>query len=251
MRRSFIFCALALTILFTQCSPVYVPNSRNTPLFTKAGEAQGAVLFGTSGLDFQGAVAVTNNIAIMGNYSYGNRNTDTLNNDINNYHKHKFYEGALGYYRNDRDFCFEVFVGYGQGEGTSYGNYSFSSSSSKDQLATGKYTRIFFQPSFGFNKKVVHVAFTPRFSWVDFSQFYSVRTTTVSVNPEPVLFFEPAVTAKFNFIDNRFFGTVQGGLTTPLSGTVVFDYEHFIFSTGLGFRIGGLHWNRDDDGSKK
>ena len=65
MRRSFIFCALAFAILLTQCSPVYVPNSRNTPMFTKAGEAQGAVLFGTSGLDFQGAVAVTNNIAIM------------------------------------------------------------------------------------------------------------------------------------------------------------------------------------------
>jgi hypothetical protein len=226
----------------SSCAPVYIPNTRNVPLFAKGGEFQGAMQFGTSGIDLQGAVAITNNIAVMGNYSYGNRNTDTLNNnsDKDHYHKHKFYEGAIGYYKNDGNFCFEIFAGYGQGEATSYGSYSIFSSS-QDQLTTGKYTRIFLQPSFGFNKKVVNIAFTPRFSLVDFTSF-SGSKTTATVDLEPKIFVEPAFTARFNFLDNRFFGSLQVGFSTSLTDNVAFDYQPFIFSTGLGFRLGGLHW---------
>jgi hypothetical protein len=241
-----IFCAATLLLLLSQCSPVYVPNTRNAPLFAKGGEFQGAMQFGTAGIDLQGAVSVTNNIALMGNYSYGNRNTDTLNNDsdLDNYHKHKFYEGAIGYYKNDNQFCFEVFLGYGRGEGTAYGSYSIFSSN-EDEITKGKYNRIFLQPSFGLNKKVVHVAFSPRFSWVDFTEF-SNTSSPVKIDFEPKLFIEPAVTAKFNFLDNRFFGTIQAGISTTLAENIVFDYEHFNISTGLGIRLGGLRWSKDE-----
>jgi hypothetical protein len=242
-----IFCAATLVILLSQCSPVYVPNTRNAPLFAKGGEFQGTMQVGTSGIDLQGAVSITDNIALMGNYSYGNRNTDTLNNssnDLNNYHKHKFYEGGIGYYKNEDQFCFEVFVGYGRGDATSYGTYSFFSSS-QDEITTGKYNRIFLQPSFGLNKKVVHVAFSPRFSWVDFTEFTNTKSN-VTVDIEPKIFIEPAVTAKFNFLDNRFFGTIQVGVSTTLADNVIFDYEHFNVSTGLGFRLGGLRWSKQE-----
>ena len=238
------WCLLILlfVILLAGCAPVYVPNVRNAPLFTKAGEAQGSIMYGTGDLDLQAAVAVTNNFALMGNYSYGNRNTDSVNQ--HNYHKHRFYEGAIGYYKNDRSFCFEIFLGYGQGEAYSYGDYSIFSSTNP-QLAKGKYTRIFLQPSFGFNKKVVNVAFTPRVSWVDFSEFSSISSTKV-LDLSPKVFFEPAVTARFNFLDNRFFGTVQMGVATSVNGNVIFDYEWFNFSTGLGIRLGGLHWDEKE-----
>jgi len=158
MKQWFV-ATLLVAILLTGCVPVYVPNVRNAPLFTKAGEFQGAVMYGTSDLDLQGAVAVTNNIALMGNYSYGDRNTDSVTQ--NDYHKHQFYEGALGFYKNDKDVCFEIFAGYGQGEASSYGDhYIFGGGR---ELARGKFKRIFFQPSFGLNKKIVHIAFSPRF----------------------------------------------------------------------------------------
>jgi hypothetical protein len=232
-------------LILSQCSPVYVPNTRNAPLFAKGGEFQGAMQFGTAGIDVQGAVSFTNNLAVMGNYSYGNRNTDTLgnNNDLDNYHKHKFWEGAVGYYRNEELFCFEIFLGYGRGEGTSYGSYSIFSSN-EDEITTGKYTRIFLQPSFGFNKKVVHVAFSPRFSLVDFTEFSNTQSI-VKIDLEPKIFFEPAVTARFNFLDNRFFGTIQAGISTTLADNVAFDYERFNISTGLGFRLGGLRWSKE------
>jgi hypothetical protein len=249
----FVFCAFSMAILLISCSPVYVPNVRNAPLFTKGGEFQGAMQFGTSGIDAQAAVAITNNLAIMGNYSYGNRNTDTLyDNSKDNYHKHKFYEGGIGYYKNDDKFCFEIFLGYGRGEGTSYGSYSIFSSS-EDVLATGKYTRIFLQPSFGLNKKFVHVAFTPRFSMVEFTEFSTTSSSAPIVKGglEPKIFVEPAVTARFNFLDNRFFGTIQVGVSTSLTDNTAFDYEPFNIATGIGFRLGGLRWNEDETKEKK
>src|SRR5882762_8976665 len=165
---------LLIVILLAGCAPVYIPNVRNAPLFTKAGEFQGSMMYGTSDLDLQAAVAVTNNFAQMGNYSYGNRNTDSVNQ--RHYHKHQFYEGAIGFYKNDKAFCFEVFLGYGRGEASSYGNY-YVFSTMTSELARGKYNRFFFQPSFGLNKKIVNVAFSPRVSWVDFTEFTNFSTT--------------------------------------------------------------------------
>jgi hypothetical protein len=242
--RRIIFCAFSTLLLLSQCSPVYVPNTRNAPLFTEGGEFQGAMQFGTGGIDMQGAYAVTNNFALMANYSYGNRNTDTLNNEFDNYHKHRYLEGAVGYFKNEETFCFEVFLGYGQGQASSYSSYSVFSSS-VDELVTGKYTRIFLQPSFGFNKKVVNVAFTPRFSWVDFSEFEGSKSNQ-KLDLAPALFVEPGVTVRFNFLDNRFFGTIQGGISTTITDNVAFDYEHFNVTTGLGFRLGGLRWSKKD-----
>ena len=231
---------ILFALFLSGCAPVYVPNVRNAPLFTRAGEFQGSMMYGTGDLDIQAAVAITNNFAVMANYSYGNRNTDSVKQ--NNYHKHRFYEGAAGYYKNDRDFCFEIFLGYGQGEAASDDDYNIFTTNY--QLAKGKYTRVFVQPSFGFNKKVVHVAFTPRVSLVDFSEFSNSNYTKKDLSAK--FFFEPAVTAKFNFMDNRFFGIVQAGVTTSINGDVLFGYENVNISTGLGFRLGGLHWKKTE-----
>lgn len=235
---------VAVMILLSQCAPVYVPNTRNAPLLTKAGEFQGAMQFGTSGIDLQGAVAVTNNFALMGNYSYGNRNTDTLyTTDRDDYHKHKFLEGAIGYYKHEEKFTFEVFLGYGQGEATSLGTYS--TFKSVKEVATGKYRRFFLQPSFGITKKFVQLAFTPRFSLVDFSEFRTSATSTLSGDLQPKIFVEPAFTARFNFLDNRFFASIQVGVSTSLTDNTAFDYQPVNISTGLGFRLGGLRWNEE------
>src|SRR5687767_1839211 len=69
MKNFFLIALVAL--IFSACAPVYVPNSRNSPMFTKAGEFQGSIQFG-NGIDAQGAVSVTNHIGLMGNFSYAN-----------------------------------------------------------------------------------------------------------------------------------------------------------------------------------
>jgi hypothetical protein len=60
---------------------------------------------------------------------------------------------------------------------------------------------------------------------------------------------EPAVTARFNFLRNRGFCMAQFGL-----GICGFDddnyptnlYNPFSLSFGVGFRLGGIGWKKDE-----
>lgn len=235
--KNFFLIALA-ALIFSACAPVYVPNSRNSPMFTKAGEFQGSIQFG-NGVDAQGAVAVTNHIGLMGNFSYAdNKSPDP--DDIDDYHYHKFFEGGIGYYDNEGKWCYEIFAGYGKGEGSSYDTYDFFSSSGDEVMATGKFTRFFIQPAFGLNKKVMHVSFVPRISLVDFTEFASDQAVGVHIaNDDAKIFIEPAVIGKVNLMNNRMFFTFQGGFSIPAT-KVYYEYRPFYVSTGIGFRLGGV-----------
>jgi len=222
------------------CAPVYVPNARNSPLFRKAGEFQGSLGIG-NGLDIQGAVSITNHIGVMANYSYEERNSNensfTGDFDEDEYHYHRFFEGGLGYFENNGSWCFEVFAGYGKGEGASYDDYQWNGN--QDIIATGKFERFFVQPAFGLNKKMVHVSFIPRISVVDFKEF-SDNTTTYKINGHPDVFFEPAVAGRVNLANNHFFFGFQIGTSVPISSDVFYDIRPVQFSTGIGFRFGGI-----------
>ena len=226
-----------ILVVATSCAPVYVPNARNSPLFTQAGEFQGSMQVG-NGLDLQGAVSITNHIGLMANYSYADRNTSTYDPDYeDNYHHHKFFEGGIGYYENDGNWCYEVFAGYGRGEGASFDEYEWWGS--QTGRATGKFERYFIQPAFGLNKKVMHVSFVPRISIVDFSEFTN-DIVTYPIDENPSVFIEPAVIGKVNLMDNHLFFIFQAGFSFPASSSVYYDYRPFQFSTGMGFRFGGI-----------
>jgi hypothetical protein len=230
-----------LLLVASSCAPVYVPNVRNSPLFSKAGEFQGSMQLG-NGLDLQGAVAVTNHIGLMANYSFAERNKNSYDpDDEDGYHYHKFFEGGLGYYENQGNWCYEIFGGYGKGEGASYDSYEWLGGQST--RATGKYQRYFIQPAFGLNKKVMHVSFIPRVSVVDFTSF-SDELATYSIDDNPTVFIEPAVAGKVNLMENHFFFVFQAGFSVPVT-TVYYEYRPFQLSTGIGIRFGGL--KRDDN----
>src|SRR5689334_19457046 len=108
-----------ILFVLTSCAPVYVPNIRNTPMFTSGGEFQGAIQFG-NGFDAQTALSVTDHIGLMGNFSYADR---AGIDDPDHYHYHKFYEGGLGYYTNMEQTFFEIFTGYGKGEGSAFDEF--------------------------------------------------------------------------------------------------------------------------------
>ncbi len=219
---------LLLLLMFSSCAPVYVPNIRNSPMFTKGGEFQASVQVG-NGLDGQVALSLTKNIGMIGSYSYINR--ERLKED--DFHRHTFYEGGWGYFNNKEDVYVEVFAGFGKGEGTSTDSFLGLSG------ATGRYERYFIQPAIGYNKKAMHAAFVARFSVVDFTD-YSYGGSTVAVNEDPKVFFEPAVVAKANAMDNHLFFTFQAGFSTRFSNDVYFDHRNFQISTGIGFRLGGV-----------
>lgn len=221
---------LLLALVFASCSPVYVPNIRNSPMFTKAGEVQIAGQIG-NGIDGQAAVSVSEHFGLMGSYNYIERTTSTPD-DEDDFLRHRFFEGGIGYFDNQETMFFEVFVGYGRGEGFSSGNFFGI------ENAEGKYERYFIQPAFGFNRRTVHVSFVPRISMVDFKE-YTYGTTTFKVDEEPRFFFEPGVVARVNTANNLFFFTFQGGLSVSAT-ELYFDHRPFQFATGIGFRFNGM-----------
>lgn len=233
-------------LLLASCAPVYVPNLRNSPMFTKGGEFQGSIQV-LNGLDVQTAVSVSDHIGIMGNYSFEERGK-VDDDDKDNYHRHTLFEGGLGYYENDGIWCYEIFAGYGRGEGSSYDEYKFFNT--PDEVwATGKFERFFIQPAFGINKKVMGVSFVPRFSIVDFYEFKDELTGTsiTNINMSPKVFVEPAVIGRVNLPSNRIFFTFQAGVTLVASPDVEFEYRSFQFGSGVGFRFGGSASNKSQE----
>jgi hypothetical protein len=225
---------IVLLLVASSCAPMYIPNSRNSPMFTKGGEFQGSFSMG-NGLEGQAAVSITNHIGLIGNYSYINR--EDLDSDSEEVLRHKVYEGGVGYFYNDQKTFFEIFAGYGRGEGNSYDKYSFFGSTRMQ--AKGKYERYFIQPAIGVNKKTFHFAFVPRVSFVDFTEF-SGSGATFEVDSSPYVFFEPAFIGRVNTMENRLFFTFQAGFSTPIDREPFFDHRGAHTSVGLGFRIGGL-----------
>jgi len=73
---------IALALL-SSCAPMYVPNVRNAPLFNGKGEFQAAAFIGT-GIDLQGALALSDHIGITGNYSFLRETRKTLSTQAKN-----------------------------------------------------------------------------------------------------------------------------------------------------------------------
>jgi hypothetical protein len=177
----------------------------------------------------------------MGNFLYLDRTStnDDGDDDDDEFRHHKFFEGGIGYFENQEKMFFEIFAGYGRGEGSSSDGDFIDGTTER---ATGKYDRYFIQPAFGFNKKTMNVSFVPRFSMVDFTEFTD-GTFSYAIDEEPVFFFEPGVVGRVNFANNRIFFMFQAGISTSINSGRYFDHRPFQMSTGLGFRLGGVKPN--------
>lgn len=232
-----------LGLLAAGCSPLYVPTTRNVPLFREQGEFQASVIAST-GAEVQTALAVTDNLAIMVNGSFIRQKISELDSYTRS---HTFVEGGIGYYKANRRSRIEIFAGYGAGKGTSFAQYYFFTPAfgQKDLVATGTYSRFFIQPSFGQNNRRFNLAFTPRISVVDFSEFSSNdnnhANTVVTIKPDekPQLFIEPALTGKFPLTGNLQ-GMFQLGLTIPSNADPFFDYVPLQFAVGIQLNTGSL-----------
>lgn len=218
-----------LLLLAASCSPLYVPNTRNVPLFKQSGEFQAAVFATTGGADVQAAYAVSDHVAVMGNYSHGSVNKSSPLGDYKK--KNSFGEVGLGYYKVKRHSRFELFAGYGLGKATSYDQYYFYSLNN-DVIATGKFNRIFFQPSIGTNNRNFNLAFTPRLSWVKYTEFSAPNNKTVTPDEKYQLFIEPAVTGKFHLTGNLH-GIFQLGLDIASPSEPYFAFMPLQFAFGL------------------
>ena len=226
---------LILVVLAASCAPAYLPNTRNVPLFREAQEFSAAVNVSAS-LDAQAAYAVTDNIAIMGNYSFLTRQFT----DPDFQKKHNFFEGGLGFYGLTRKFRYEVFAGYGAGKSNSIDQYSFIAKQTGQQQqveAEGTFNRFFIQPTLATNNRGFNLAFTARVSSTQFTEWVS---NDIAYTPEPggQIFLEPAITA-IAPIKGNLRGFFQLGLNVGM-GDVYYDFEPLQFSLGIQLHTGSL-----------
>jgi opacity protein-like surface antigen len=212
---------ISLVFVTFSCSPEYLPNKVNTPLFEDKGEIQGSISRGISGTDAQLAYAVTDHIGVMANTSFRSQTSDTTDN----FHKHNFVEFGAGYYSNVTDNAvFSIYGGYGFGDVKSYTENNLVD----DNTTNADLHRIFIQPSFGVTTDYFDASIAPRFVLMDAK--YNEKALNESSGYHPII--EPVVTTRFGFKNVKFI--TQAGLSIPFKGEKLdFDIQPFIFSVGL------------------
>jgi hypothetical protein len=227
---------LLLVILgLCSCAPAYVSNSRNTPMFGEAGEFAGSVVL-ASGVEAHLAGSLTDNLAVMASgQAIFQKYTEPV------YEKdYYFYEGGLGYYGRSRAGRYEVFAGYGRGQGNSYDSYYFFQTASQAVVTQGKFQRIFIQPSFGTNNKKLNLIFSARVSMVNFTEF---STDDPIVTPAALqtysssgfhVVFEPSLITRFHLAGNLH-GFFQLNINQPMPNDA--DFGHVPLQAAIGIQV--------------
>lgn len=232
MRRLYLLIFVALC----SCAPAYIPNVRNTPMFGE-GKEFAANLAVASGAELQMAASLTDNVAVMANGAtiFKKYSEPEFRRD------HVFGEAAIGLYGRTKGSRYEVFAGYGMGQGNSFESFFFFGQT--EVVAKGKYSRIFLQPSIGTNAKKVNIIFTSRFSMVKFSEFSTTADFVTTPVYKPTdsyhLFIEPAITTRFHLVGN-IRGFFQLGLNAPVPNDVFYDYVTVQSAIGIQIHTGGL-----------
>jgi hypothetical protein len=208
-------------------------------MFAEAAEFAGSVAV-SSGVDVQTAYSLTDHVAIMANANavfkeYTPEGKESFNR------QHFFGEGGLGYFTRTKTMRFELYGGYGMGQGNSYESFYFFGK--EELVAKGKYSRIFIQPSIGTDNKKFNLAFTARISMVDFSEFSTTNPAAVSPVFKPTdgfhAFIEPSITARFHLAGNLR-GFFQLGLNKPFNDDVYFGFVPLQAAVGIQIHTGQL-----------
>ncbi len=229
---------IIILLLFTSCSTLYTPNTRNAPLFREQGEAQLSGYLTSAGIEGQVAYALTDHIAAIGSYVYGSSKETKYT------YKNSYGEIGFGFFDRSRSARYEILGGYGFGQSTSYDQYSFFGLNNTVE-ATAKMQRIFIQPSIGTNGRNFNLIFTPRLTWVDYTEFSTSAsvppplTNNMKPNEKAQIFLEPALTTKFR-LQGNLHGIFQLGIALPMNGEVYYKYQSLQATIGIQIDTGGL-----------
>ena len=220
---------LGLVTLCTSCSPEYIPNMVNSPMLSNQGEFQATIATGNSNFDMHTAFAITDNIGIMVNGSYGNETSDSTDN----FHKHSFIEAGMGYYDMfGEKGRYEIYGGYGFGKTMGYFENYFV-----DEITDVRYNRYFIQPGIGISTGIFDGSFSPRLVLVQMDP----KRTSFDVTKYNA-FFEPVITSKIGYKYVKFI--VQFGISLPMEDQeLTYDHQFFIFNFGFYFNFGRKYYD--------
>jgi hypothetical protein len=219
---------LVILILFaflsSSCHILYLPNQINAPILSDKGDFSGNVSIGLSNFNLQTAYSPVQNMGLMLNYAGGKTSSFDNSSNTNTYN---FFELGLGYYLPlNTNLLFDFYGGFGLGEA-----YTYDDSFDAPTSVTGKYSRLFVQPSITISSSE---AFNANFAVRPVLVFMNKTTGTNAPIPTTTLFFEPVVTLKYGWKYIKIIN--QLGFSLP--GTVIiYGYNPIILSVGLNFEL--------------
>lgn len=214
-----LFRVLACVLVLQACKIAYVPNTFNSPLLRNRGDAQFNVWSGTSGLEAQAAVAVTDNLGLMVNGQL--LRSKSTENDVEVIKKWTLVEGAVGYTERFSDMgIFEIYAGGGVGKVPAHFR-----DISWDGPPEITFNRFFIQPALGLVNNFIDFSVVNRISLVD-------------IGPQKNWFFEPGVVAKIGYKRLRLVGSF--GFSYPLRDYDIryWDNQLLIISVGIHLKFG-------------
>lgn len=270
------FVIFSFIIVFTSCNTsryAYSPSAHNVPILTKQGDSKLAADYSTNGtsgqtgndngnhyskntsqgFDLQGAVAVTNNIALQASYFYRSEKTNTTSDYYNFNHstikyKRNLFEFGAGFFTpldTKQRVLFQAFAGAGLGKTNIRDNGNDQNQLSYSRHYNTNITKYYLEPSVTFRAKEIFAAsVVTRLSFVKFRNIHTNYTLQEkqdfnldSLGRFGVVFFEPAFVGSFGF--NKLPGLrieFQAGLSVLWEEDFI-DYRPFNFSLGLVFDI--------------
>lgn len=248
MKKQIFYFALGIVMLFSACNVAYIPNRHNVPLMQEKKDASISI----STTNLQGAYAVTDNIAVMGNV-YFRENSWENNPDSNTTLNYDYQANRLlgelgvGYYKPlGENAVFELYGGGG------LGNIGFELKDSNpiyDREYKANIQKLFIQPDIGFKSQYFDFVFSTRFSLVN---FHDVDTTNYSISSldsdnlynldkQPFLFLEPALTLRFGY---KFIKAYTQGIVATKLNPEQINYRSFGVNVGIELDLGDLMYNR-------
>lgn len=201
-----------VALLAVSCNVAYVPNKHNVPLMQEKGDL--SVSLSTSNV--QGAYAISNSLAVMGNAYFRDNDWETtpvdtaLTKPVKYQANRLLAEAGLGYYRPLGDNAvFETYGGAGIGSIHFENNneYFQAGASRKGALYKARMGKAFIQPQIGYKSDYVDVIFSTRISALTFD---NVDTSGLSLaqlkadnlynlDRQPFFFMEPAITIQLGY----------------------------------------------------
>jgi hypothetical protein len=226
IRKLSYFSVCFVLLLGYACSPAYIPNTVNSPLFSNKGEFNAAISAGTSNFDPQLSYALTNHMGIVLNGSFANRKSDSTDD----FHKHTIVELGAGYYTKlDETFRFEAFGGYGMGKVD--GKFTFIVA---NNVQNARFNKIYIQPAIGATSDFFDFSIATRFS------FINMNLTDPDYNGKNKfsLFVEPVLTGKLGYKNVKLIGQMGFSFSTKKEMELQYEYQPFMISIGLQLNFG-------------
>ncbi|MFT3910013.1 MAG: hypothetical protein QM737_11340 [Ferruginibacter sp.] len=279
MKTVLVILSFVFIIVFASCDTpryAYSPTAHNVPIFTKQGDSKIAAYYSTNGAssysddngneydkatahgaDVQGAIAVTNNIALQGSYyirsegSTSNSNYSNFDNSTIKYKRNMFEFGA-GYFMaidKKEHMLFQLYAGAGLGKATIKEKGTDFNQNYYTRFYNTNLTKFYLEPSLTFRtpKDIFAATVATRASIIKFGKIRTDYTNDekLSLNLDsldryPVIFFEPSFVGSFGFPKAPGFRVeLQAGFSVLYQESFL-DYRPFNFSLGLVFDIGKL-----------